>query len=549
MTIQEGANVTDERNYGAIFTRRWVVDLMLDTCDYTAERNLTDTVAVEPSCGDGAFLLPMVERLSASLKKHKRDLTDAAGAIKGFDLQAQHVHYCRQLVSEYLVTEGWKPEDAQRIAEGWVHHGDYLLTPHDSDADFVIGNPPYIRSDDMTPTIRAQYMERCHTMTVGADIFVGFIEMALRTLKPHGVLSYIVADRWMHNNYGKKLRRYVVDGDYSVEAVYELHGVNAFAEEVYAYPAITQIRRGKQGAARYAIARETFSEEAATRLSRWSKKSKQPLRDKEFSAAVLPDWFNTDAVWPSASPERLALLERLEEQFHPLESAVTGTKIGIGIATGADKVFVVHDPEVAESDRLLPLVVTDHVRRGTLAWKNTWLLNPWREDGSLVDLADYPKMANYLTPFKASLSERHTARKSSATAWFRTIDKVNPTLTGKPKLLLQDMKATIQPVYDTGDYYPHHNLYWITSEKWDMKVLGGLLLSRVAEMFVRAYGVKMAGGTLRFQAQYLRLIHVPDPASLTPEVAARLVHAFELRDSELATQAALVAYGLDELPD
>jgi adenine-specific DNA-methyltransferase len=111
------------------------------------------------------------------------------------------------------------------------------------------------------------------------------------------------------------------------------------------------------------------------------------------------------------------------------------------------------------------------------------------------------------------------------------------------------MKATIQPVLDEGGHYPHHNLYWLTSEKWDLRVLGGLLLSRVAEMFVAAYGVKMRGGTLRFQAQYLRLIRVPDPDTIAPEVKARLVQAFEMRDAEAATGAALEAYGLASLPD
>ena len=111
------------------------------------------------------------------------------------------------------------------------------------------------------------------------------------------------------------------------------------------------------------------------------------------------------------------------------------------------------------------------------------------------------------------------------------------------------MKATIQPVLDPGFGYPHHNLYWITSSRWDLRVLGGLLLSRVAQMFVEAYGVKMRGGTLRFQAQYLRLIRVPDPDAIEAGITARLAQAFDERDVETATAAALEAYGLDSLPD
>lgn len=63
-----------------------------------------------------------------------------------------------------------------------------------------------------------------------------------------------------------------------------------------------------------------------------------------------------------------------------------------------------------------------------------------------------------------------------------------------------------------------------------MRVLGGLLLSRVAEAFVEAYAVKMRGGTLRFQAQYLRKIRVPDPAAISESDQVALSEAFDKRD-------------------
>jgi hypothetical protein len=92
-------------------------------------------------------------------------------------------------------------------------------------------------------------------------------------------------------------------------------------------------------------------------------------------------------------------------------------------------------------------------------------------------------------------------------------------------------------------------LYFIVSDVWDMRVLGGLLLSKVAEAFVEAYAVKMRGGTLRFQAQYLRKIRVPDPAGISESDRTALAEAFDKRDVKAATEAALRVYGLAELPD
>jgi hypothetical protein len=53
------------------------------------------------------------------------------------------------------------------------------------------------------------------------------------------------------------------------------------------------------------------------------------------------------------------------------------------------------------------------------------------------------------------------------------------------------------------------------------------------------------GGTLRFQAQYLRKIRVPRPGTIERAVASDLTDAFERRDPEAATSAALRAYALD----
>ena len=73
-------------------------------------------------------------------------------------------------------------------------------------------------------------------------------------------------------------------------------------------------------------------------------------------------------------------------------------------------------------------------------------------------------------------------------------------------------------------------------------------MSAVAEAFIAAYAVRMRGGTLRFQAQYLRRIRVPEQAEIQDSDRRALIDAFEARDREAATAAALRVYGLSELP-
>jgi hypothetical protein len=79
--------------------------------------------------------------------------------------------------------------------------------------------------------------------------------------------------------------------------------------------------------------------------------------------------------------------------------------------------------------------------------------------------------------------------------------------------------------YDPGSLYPHHNLYFITSAKWDLRALQALLRSGIAKLFVEAYAVRISGGHLRFQAQYLRRIRVPAWESVSVSDRTLLVEA------------------------
>ena len=158
-------------------------------------------------------------------------------------------------------------------------------------------------------------------------------------------------------------------------------------------------------------------------------------------------------------------------------------------------------------------------RRERRRWSGRFLVNPW-EGGRLVDLEEYPGLASYLQRHGTRIRARHVARKRPA-SWYRTIDRVDAGLQARPKLLLPDLKAAAHPVLDTGGFYPHHNLYYVVSDKWDLEVLGGLLLSDIANLFVGAYCVKMRGGTYRFQAQYLRKIRVPAPDSVDAATRVR----------------------------
>ena len=533
------------REAGVVYTKPWVVELVLDLAGYVPDRRLAELVALEPSAGDGAFLSAMVRRLVESCERHGIPLTDAGRAIQAFEIDPGAAERAVGVVCETLKQLGVPAATAAKLARQWIKTADFLEASLCFPiADFVIGNPPYIRLEEIPASKAAFYRSGFSAMRGRADIYVAFYQAALYQLKPGGVCAYICADRWMLNDYGSALREFITTEGYNVRHVIEAHDVPAFETEVSAYPAVTIIAREKQGPVTVSKALPGIEKEKTQSLVRsiTSLGSSPGIRTARF-----PDWFHGTEPWPCSSPEALKLLKHLEATCFPLECKITGTKIGIGVATGADKVFISRDKPDIESDRILPLALASDLENGQVQWSGHCMANPWNANG-LVDLADYPRLNKHLQPHHELLSSRHTAKKDRSENWHKTIDRVSLPLIKKHKLYIADIKDRLLPALDTGKTYPQHNLYWITSDTWDLKVLGALLMSAVGEFFIHCYGVRMRGGYLRFQAQYLRRICVPDPASISPKLAESLRQAFDTQDFELATRAAMEAYQIDMIP-
>lgn len=537
-------------NRGAIYTKPWVVELLLDLAGYRVGANLVDTFAVEPAAGQGAFLIAMARRLIASCAEQGRAPIACLKSLAAYEIDEASAQTARFSLITALTR--WKLDEstAQALAESWVRAEDYLIAARRLPlADFVVGNPPYIRHEEIPTEAAAFYRSAYQTMTGRADLYVAFFEAALDQLRDGGVCAFICADRWMRNQYGSDLRRFITSR-FQVRTIIEMHNADAFDEEVSAYPALTIIRRGIQGRVVVATAGAPIGptdSQALAELLQLDDHDRLPEPTAPIqSSAVVDGWFRGHDPWPCGSPNRLELVRRLEHRFPTLEDG-NHTRVGIGVATGRDSVYITRNPGLVEADRLLPIALASDTTTGRLRWSGHYLVDPWTLDG-LVDLDDHPRLRAYFETHRDSLTRRHTARRRPDD-WYRTIDRVNHALKDRAKLYVPDIKDRLNPVLDQGKTYPHHNLYFVISDIWNLEVLGGILLSSVAQMFMESYGVRMRGGYLRFQAQYLRRVRVPNPGEVGPAEARELVEAFRTRDRGRATAVALRLYaiGADEL--
>ena len=440
-----------------------------------------------------------------------------------------------------LANAGIHRGTAEALVDHWLACGDFLLADLTGKFDLVVGNPPYVRQELIPSVLLAEYRSRYSTVYDRADLYIPFIERSLRMLKPGGVLGFICADRWMKNRYGGPLRAMVAK-DFHLRIHVDMANSPAFHSDVIAYPAVTVIGREPAGITRTA-SNPDISTEALSQLAK-------ELLASEFRSTLAATVREMSCVTDGAEPwildssDQMVVLRRLERDFPTLEE--TGCKVGIGVATGADKAFIGPFDELdVEDDRKLPLVMTRDIHTGRVVWRGNGVINPFKDGpgSGLVNLADYPRLKRYLEAHKDAIAGRHVAKKSPG-QWYRTIDRITESLTREPKLLIPDIKGNAQIVYDEGHYYPHHNLYHVTSQTWDLQTLQAVLLSSVTRLFVASYSTKMRGGFLRFQAQYLRRIRLPQWHDVSMPLREELRAAAQDLDIAACNRAVFKLYGV-----
>ena len=527
---------------GAIFTRREVVDFILDLSGYTADRPLHEMRLLEPSFGHGDFLLPAIDRLLAAWRIAGRPdpITSLGNAVRAVELHRVSMTRTTISVIERLTQEGLPDGTAEALADRWLIRGDFLLSELDGRFNIVVGNPPYVRQELIPDVLMAEYRARYRTIYDRADIYVPFIERSLTLLAEGGQCGFICSDRWMKNRYGGPLRE-LVAGRYHLKTYIDMVNTPAFHADVVAYPAITIIAREKGTGTRIAhrpvIDRATLGALA-------SQIGNERIPDPASGVRELHGVTAGAEPWILESSDQLALVRRLEAEFPAIENV--GCKVGIGVATGADKAFIgLYDELDVEPSRKLPLAMTRDIDGGEVAWRGFGVINPFADDGRLVELELFPKLRRYLGARRDQIARRHVAQKAPAN-WYRTIDRIYPAIAAKPKLLIPDIKGKAHVVYEGGKLYPHHNLYYITSDVWNIRALEAVLLSGIARLFVAIYSTQMRGGYFRFQAQYLRRIRLPKWSKVSPVLQRELIDAAERRDVAACNRAVFKLYGLSE---
>ena len=200
-----------------IFTPDWVVNMMLNKIGYIPSADIHDKHIIDNSCGDGAFLCEIVDRfikkgvvdgISSTDLKHLME-THIHGIEVDNNLCAKTIGKLNKVASKYSITNvKWDivNKDAIDCKEYW-----YKM-------DYVVGNPPYCRIQDVPEDKREKYKAFCffaeedNKKPKGAfDSYMLFFNIGIRMLSRIGKLSYITPSSWTTNLYGNSFREYLTD--------------------------------------------------------------------------------------------------------------------------------------------------------------------------------------------------------------------------------------------------------------------------------------------------------------------------------------------------
>lgn len=491
------------RKHGEVFTNNKVVGYILNEVGYTSDKNLQNVRILEPASGKGAFTKEILIRLFKSSIKYNFPFEDTLIANVLF-VEVDLLAYQELVISVDSIIEFLTGKNSNVSSKVCIQT-DYLSYEFKTKFNCIVGNPPYIRHELIPEEKKKEYRNKFSTFKYRADLYVPFFEQSLTLLKPSGILSFICSNRWINNQYGSELRN-LISSKYNLIRLLNIERSSPFDEDVIAYPCIATIENRPNAGAVFIC--EVNSKEIDF----------DNIIFKDTLSPVNSSWQN---LFLTYNLNHNALLGIMEQSF----------EIGIGVATGADKVFIRNKYELdeIEKSRLLPLIKSTDLKNNKLNWGEHFVINPY-ENEKLCNLDDYPNLKNYLIKHKATLIKRHTAQKAPD-KWYKTIDKIKPELQHKAKILLPDLTGNNIIFIDEGKFYPHHNIYYITgADIASLKILASILMSEFVKEQMSQIGIRMNGGLPRFQSQVLKKLKVPNIKFISSADKNELINSYDNQD-------------------
>ena len=338
----------------------------------------------------------------------------------------------------------------------------------DGGFDVVVGNPPYVRQEllsDIKPYLQREYRSY-HGM---ADLYVYFYERGLRLLRPGGLLSMIVTNKWMKSGYGEPLRRFFADSAW-IESVVDFGHAKQIFEDADVFPSII-VARKPTAAPRPKTARLCAIPREQLRIDDLSRQIEHE------GVALSLEQLAADA-WQLEPQGVMAVMQKIREKGTPLGD-FAGVKPYRGILTGFNEAFLIDGPtreSLVAADRacanvIKPFVRGEHIERWSADWAGQWMISlkssgdftwPWSSMGDKAEdvfRGTFPSLFARMKPLEESLRKRQDKGRN----WWELRSCAYWDGFDRPKIVYQEIQ--FHPCYalDSAGLYGNNKTFFVPS--------------------------------------------------------------------------------------
>jgi len=190
--------VTDRKFNGAFFTPDYIIDFIIN--EIQPKENETN---LDPSCGCGAFLVGLTDYYKRAFNKSIQKIIREN--IFGSDILEYNIHRTKLILTIYALQNGEQLIDSDFN----LYYQDSLKANWKEQFDNIVGNPPYVKFQDLSDDNRNYLVKHWTTVEGGTfNLYFAFFELGYKLLKPTGKLGYITPNNYFTSIAGESLRRY-----------------------------------------------------------------------------------------------------------------------------------------------------------------------------------------------------------------------------------------------------------------------------------------------------------------------------------------------------
>ena len=350
--------------------------------------------------------------------------------------------------------------------------------------DAVIGNPPYVRQEELSqfkPYFAASYPE---THRGVADLYVYFYQQGLHLTRSGGRMSYIVTNKWMRSGYGEPLRAFFAQ-EGVLERIIDFGHAPIF-EDADVFPCIlvldkTQMPEQQEQQEERPVQVLTFPRAELSRIVQNKEGLGNYVQQHSYS---LPKSRFSSTSWNLETLAVDTLLTKIRRVGIPL-AEFAGVKPFYGIKTGLNEAFLIDtptkerlvraDPRCAEIFK--PYLRGQDIKRWSPEWAGLWMIFARRG----INIDAYPVVKNHLLQFREQLepkpkdwtSEAWPGRKPGSYRWYEIQDAIDYwPMFEQPKIMYQEIQHLSAYSFDDKMLFSNNKVFVLA--KSDMYLLGVL---------------------------------------------------------------------------